>query len=148
MKLLSKNVPYHSQTVGHRKRCEETTFYKCVIYGTHSLPVIKKMWWDCFPQNLQCYSQTVGDRNRCNLFLTSATIGLTCCWSQKWMWWDCLPQTCAIANIAHRLLVIGKDMMRLHFAKCANSLPVDHRKRCNDTAFHKDVQCCSHPVSH
>ena len=65
-----------------------------------------------------------------------------------------------MCNITHNLSVIGKDVMRLSFTKCAmmsltscrslekmwrdclsqnvqyHSLPVGHRKRCDETAFH------------
>src|SRR6266576_905053 len=38
----------------------------------------------------------------------------------------------------HRLLVIGKDLMRLHLTKCAMSLTLcGHRKGCDEIAFHK-----------
>ena len=52
-------------------------------------------------------------------------------------------------NVAHKLLVTGKDVMRLHQiqkkVQCC-SQPVGHRKRCNEIAFHKNVQYHSLPI--
>ena len=104
----------------------------------HSLAVghRKKMWRDCLSQIVQCNSL-----------------------AGKRMWWDHLHK---IYNVTHILLVIGKDVMRLIFMRCAMSLttcwlkenrswdcPLQHvqyhsqaiqvgyRKRCHDTSFHK-----------
>ena len=47
-----------------------------------------------------------------------------------------LPFICKMCNVTHRLLVIGKDVMRLSVTKC-DLQPVGQRKRCDETAFHK-----------
>ena len=103
------------------------------------------------------------------------------------------PSFTKMCNVAHFLLVIGKYVMRLLFTKCvmsltrfwlwgkvwwdylfqnvmSHSLPVGHRKGCNqrlpvtknvqchsqavghrkcdETVCHKNVQCCLLPVAH
>ena len=121
---LSQNVQSHSLSVGHRKRCDETTFQRmCNVIFTHKLlaitgkyvmrlPYIKcampltscwsqeKMWWDCLSQNVQYHSLAVGHRKSCD-----ETAFHNMC------------------NVTHFLLkVIVKDVMRLLFTKCAMSL--------------------------
>ena len=94
-----------------------------------------EMWWDCSSQNVQCHSQTVVRKT------ADETAFHKMC------------------NVTHCLLVMEKNGMRLPFTKCAmlptscwswekmwwvtfrkcefHSLPVSHRKRCDETAFHK-----------
>ena len=64
---------------------------------------------------MQCHSHAVGDRKRCD----DSAFHKMC-------------------NITHKLLVIGKDVMRLPFTivQC-HSLAVGGRKRCDETGFHK-----------
>src|SRR6266550_2078575 len=60
-----------------------------------------------------------------------------------------LPLT-KMYNTTHSLLAIGKNVMRQPFTIMCNvtgSLAVGHRKRCDETAFHKDVQCHSPTVT-
>ncbi len=112
----------HSQPVGYRKICHETAFHTmCNV--THNLLVIRK--------------------DDIRLPLTTCAISLTACLSYANMWWDSLSQNVQchhslavvigkdvisltgfhqICNVTHNLLVIGKDVIRLPFTKCAMSL--------------------------
>ena len=68
---------------------------------------------------------------------------LTPCWSQEKM----MNAFTKMHHVTHSLLVIGNDLMRLPFTKMWNySHPVSHRKGCK-TAFFRNVQCHSLPVS-
>ena len=81
----------------------------------------KKMGWDCFSQTMQYHSQAVGQRKR--------------------MWWDSLSQVMQSHSLAvchrkrcdgttfhktwnatHKLLVMGKDVMKLLSTTSAMSL--------------------------
>ena len=43
-----------------------------------------------------------------------------------------------MCNVTHKLLVIGKDVLRLSFTKVQyHLLAVGHGKRCDEIAFHK-----------
>ena len=54
-----------------------------------------------------------------------------------------------MCNVTHKLLVIGRDVMRrFHKNVQYHSLAVDHRKGCDETAFHKNVQSHAQPVDH
>ena len=131
---LSQNEQCHSQTVGHRKGYDETAFHK--MWHVHSL--------------------AVGHRKRCDetAFPKIGVMSLTSCWSWEKMWWECLLENVKyhslagghrkgcdetafqkMCNVAHTLMVIEKDVMRLLFRKsyvqCC-SLPV-----CDEIAFHK-----------
>ena len=133
---LSQHEQCHSLAVGDRKRCNETAFHKmCNV--THKLLVIGK--------------------DVMRLSFTKCAMSLTTCWSYEKMWWDCLSQNVQyhslagghwkgcdetvfhkMCNVTHKLLAIGKDVMRLPFTTCAShSLAVGHRKRCDETALHK-----------
>ena len=91
---------------------------------------------------------------------TKCAMSLTDCWSYQ----TAFHKMCN--HVTHSLLVIRKDVMRLPFTKCAmsltncwwedkmwwdclsqnvqcHSLPVGHRRRCDETAFHK-----MHNVTH
>ena len=59
----------------------------------------EKMWWDHLSRNVQCHSQAMGHRKRCDE--------------------TAFHKMC---NVAHLLLVIGKDAIRLPFTKYAMSL--------------------------
>ena len=111
-----------------------------VHIGTHKLLFIGSMWWDCLSQNVKCHSlPQVGPRKRCDetalhkmclvthsllviakdamrpwLPFKKCAMSLTTCWSWEKMWWDCLLQN----------------------VQC-HPPPVDHEKRCDETAFHK-----------
>src|SRR6266550_1359036 len=80
-------------------------------------PVSHRERCDCLSQNaVQCHSLAVGHRKR---QYDQAAFHKMC-------------------NVTHKLLVIGKDVIKLPFTKCAMSLtPIGHRKRCDGTAFHK-----------
>ena len=151
----------HLQTVGHRKRCDESheTAFHEMCNATHFLLVIaknvmflpltkcatsltavwwseEKMWWDCLSPNVQCNSLPVSHRKRCD----EAAFHKIC-------------------NVTHKLLVIAKDVMRLPFTTCTMSLTsfgnredvmrlpftkcamlltsFVHSKRCDETNFHK-----------
>ena len=110
---LLQNIQCHSLAVGHRKRCDETTFQRmCNVIFTHKLLAItgryvmrlpyiecampltscwpqEKMWWDCLSHSVQLECCSLASWSR----------------SQENMWWDCLSQMC---NVTHNLLVIGK----------------------------------------
>ena len=96
---------------------------------THRL-VTGERWWNCLSQNLQHRSQTVG--HRCN----DTAFHKMC-------------------NVTHRLLVIGKYVMRglAQHVPC-HSQTVCHRKSCDETIFHKVcIEChsqavCNETVSH
>ena len=63
-------------------------------------------------------------------------MSLTCCWSKERCDDIAFHKICK--DPTHFLLVIGKDMMKLPSTKYeCHSHPVDHRKRCNETASHK-----------
>ena len=161
----------------------ERMWWDCLSHNVqcHSLPVGhgKQMWWDCLSQCVQCHSLAVGHRKDVmRLPFTKCTISLTFCWSLEMMWWDCHSQNvqchshsvghwkrCDVTaidkmcNVAHKLLVIGKDVMLLPLPKSAMSLtscwlekmwwdylsqnvqyhshPVGHRRRHDETAFHQ-----------
>ena len=109
---LSQNVQCDSQTVGHRKICNETAFYKmCNV--THILLVIgedvTRLPFTKCPVALTCYS---GHRQRCD----ETAFHKMCNVTHKLlvMWWDCFSQN----------------------DQC-HSLAIGHRKRCDETAFHK-----------
>ena len=65
---------------------------------------------------MQCHKHSIGHMKRCN----ETDFHKMC-------------------NLTHKLLAIGKDVMRLPFRKCAMpSLAIGHRKRCDETvAYHK-----------
>ncbi len=46
-------------------------------------------------------------------------------------------------NVTHKLLVIGKYVMRLHLTKC-HSPAVGHRKRGDESAIHKMCNVAAH----
>ena len=118
MTLTVKNVQCHSQAaVGHRSRCDETTFqkmcnvtHKLWVIGndvmilpltTHSLPIGHRKRCDkaAFDKNVQCHSLPLGHRRRYDNTL----------FHKVW-------------NVTHFLLVMEKDVIRLSFTKCAMSL--------------------------
>ena len=135
----------HSLPVSQSKRCHETAchkicnvIYKLLVIGkdvmrepftTCAMSLAfcwEKMQWDCLSHNEQCHSLAVGHMTSCHETASHTT-------------W----------NITHMLLVIGTDMMRLAFTKCAcHSLPVNNKNIYDETAFHHNLQCCSHPVSY
>ena len=100
----------HSQTVGHRKRCDQTAFHKmCNL--THSLLAIGK------------------DVMRLPFTKCSITHPLVI---------RCDETAChKICNVTHQLLVEGKDMVRLPFKKCTILLTGWSQERDDETAFHK-----------
>jgi hypothetical protein len=63
------------------------------------------------------------------------------------MWGNCLHTMCNV-YVTHKLLVIGQDMMRWlpYRSMQCHSLAVGHRKRCDDTAFNKNLKV-SHMLS-
>ena len=94
-------------------------------------------------------------------------MSLTACWSEENVLLNHETGFHKSCNIAHILLVIGKDVIRLAFTKCALSLTCCwHRKRwdeiacnkmCNPTnnllvmgkdVMRQDMQCHSQPVHH
>ena len=95
---LSQNVQYHSLAVGHRKDLMRLPFRRCAMSLT-SCWSLEKIWWDCCSQNVQCHSLAVGHRKRSD----ETTFHKRC-------------------YVTHCLLVIGEDLMRLPFTKCAMSL--------------------------
>ena len=121
----------------------------------HSLPVDdKRKAVMRLSQNVQCRSLPVGHRKTndetafdkmCNVTHLLLVIGKDVAWMR-------LLST----DVTHFLLVIGKDVRRLPFTRCVSlltsfrrcnakaftnvqchSLPVGHRKRCDEIAFHK-----------
>ncbi len=134
MHCLSQNLQSHSLAVGHKKRCNETSFHK-ICNVTHSLLGIgkdvmlsftkwmsqtgcwsyDKMWRDYLSQIVQCHLQTVGHSKRCDQNHETAFYKM---WNVTYilvvMWWDCLSQV----------------------VQC-HSLAISHRKRGDETAFHK-----------
>ena len=90
-------MPWDSQAVGDRKKCDETAFHMCNV--THILLVIGKDVMILSFRNVQCHSHSVGHRIACG----ETAIHKMC-------------------NVTHCLLVIGKDVMRLPFTKGAMSL--------------------------
>ena len=100
------------------------------------------MWWDCLSQTMhQWHSLAVGHRRRCDeTFLLSQNVQ---CNSQTVGHHKRCDETTfhKICIVTHKLLVIGKCVMRLPYTKlCAMSLPAAHRKRCDETAFHKNCK--------
>ena len=116
MRLPSQHLHFHSQTVGHRKDVMRLPFTKHV--STHLLlvkgkDVMKLPFTECAVsltscQSLerfddtafnakkeQCHSQTIGYRKRCHEAIFHK-----------------------MSNVTHKLLVIGRAMMRLPFTKC------------------------------
>src|SRR6266576_1187896 len=72
------------------------------------------------------------------LTLTKYAMSLTRCWEK------CGETTFhKTYNVTHLLLFIGKDVIRLCVTKCAISLTFCccHRKRCDETALQKMLQC-------
>ena len=144
MRLPFTKVQCHSQTVGHRRGYDKTAFHK-MCNGAHSLLIIGKYVMRLpLAQNLHFHSQTVGHRKDVMTlpFTKHAMVVLTCCWSREKTWWDCLSQNVQFhslpvghwkdlmtlpsmqkkSNVTHKLLVIGRDVMRLSFTKWAMSL--------------------------
>ncbi len=174
----------HSQTGGHRKRCDETVFQKmcnvthklsvigcdetpftkypiivahkllvigkdCLSWNVqcHSHPVSNRVWWDYPLQRVQWHSLPVGHSKQCNetafhkmgtathlllvigkdvrkLPFTKYLMSLTSCWSWEKMWWDCASQN----------------------VQWWHSLPVGHRKGCEETAFHTMCNVVTHTL--
>jgi len=111
-------VQCHSQTVGDRKR------------------------WHGLSKNGQCHSQAVGHRKRCddtgathemcNVTHFLSVIGK--------IGKDVIRMPSTVTQnvqITHRLLVTGKDVMKLPFTRCAMMSLTDWRKRSDETTFHK-----------
>ena len=148
---FTKNVEHHLQAVGNRKRHVETAFHK-MFNECHSLAVGHKK--RCLDEtafhkmsNVTHFLLVIG-KDVMRLPYTRCWMSLTRCWSQEEMWWDCLSQNVQchslavgcrkrcdetafpkMCNVTHFLLVIGKDVMRLPFTKCAMSLTsCCHRK--------------------
>ena len=59
------------------------------------------------------------------------------------MYTESAPEMC---NVTHMLLVIEKQVMKLPFTKYmqCHSQAVGHKKRCDETAFHTNLQCIHH----
>ena len=136
IRLPFTKCPMSLTSCWSEEKCDETAFHK-MCNGTHSLFIIrihvmrlpfikcalsltfcwlyKQIWWDCFSQNVQSHSLPVSNRKTCHKTAFEK------------MW-----------NITHKLLVIGKALMRLPLQNVqCHSQAVCHRKRCDETAFHR-----------
>ena len=119
MRLSFKSVQCHSQTIGHRKGCDETT---CNI--THSLLVIvMRLPFRCNVTHkllimgeyvirllsLQCNSQTVGHRDRAD----ETAFHKMCNGTHSLSVIEKCDETAFhnICNATHKLLVIGRDCL-------------------------------------
>ena len=119
MALPFTNVQCHSQTVGHRNRSNKIVFHK-ICNVTYLLLVI--------------------GTDVIRLLFTKYAITFTFYWSWKKMQQNYLSQIVThflfvtgrkrcgetmlhkMCNVTHKLLVMGKYVMRLPFTKCAMSL--------------------------
>ncbi len=92
-------------------------FTKCAMSLT-SYKSLEKMWRDCISQNVQYHSQAISHRKQCH------ETGFH-----------------KMCDVTHWLLVIGKDMMRSSFTKCAisDSLAICHSKDAMRLPFTKCV---------
>ena len=124
------NMQFGSQTVGHRKRHNETTSHD-MYNGTHKLLTWEKMLHCCLSQNVQCHSLPVCHWKRCaeitfhKMYIVTHSLLVIAN-----MWWDCLSQ--------NHLQAFGYRKMckETAFHKMCN---ITHSlyKRCDETAFHK-----------
>src|SRR6266550_1569135 len=98
MHCLSQNLQSHSLAVGHKKRCNETSFHK-ICNVTYTLLGIAKGVIRIMRLPF----------TKCEMLLTS--------------WWSC-DETAfhKLYSVTHLLSVIGKEVMRLPFTKCEMSL--------------------------
>ena len=114
---LSQNVQCHSQAVGHRKRCDETTFHKMCNVTDLLLAIGKRCDETTCSWNVQCHSLPIwGYRKSCD---------------ENAQAFD------KMCNVTHILLDIGirssfevlnqHDMLTSYI----------YRNRCDFTAFHK-----------
>ena len=109
-------------------------------FWSHSLAVGQRTrcnLWDCLSHNVQCHSLPVGHRKRCNETafhkMCNVTHKLLVIGKDVMR----LPFTnYKLCNATYLLLVIGKDTMSLAQIVQCHSLAVGQRKRCNETAFH------------
>ena len=155
---LLPNVQCYSHTVVHGKRCDETAFHKVchvtyILFShrkrrdettihkmcnlTHLLLVI--VWKDMmrlpFTKCLTHLLWGIG-KDVVRLPFTECVISLTNWWSEEKMWWDCLSQNvqCRSHTVGHR-----KRCDETAFHKMCNLTHIlfSHRKRCDETTIHK-----------
>ena len=117
---LSQNLQCHSQAVGHRKRCCDAAFHRmCNV--THSLFIIRKMWWDCHSQicNFTNFLLVIG-KDVMRLSFTKCAVLLTTCWL-----YEKSDETdfCKMCNATHLQMVVGKDVItdKTSFPKMCNA---------------------------
>jgi len=134
--MSQQKMQDHSHTVGDRKQCDETTFQKnCAILLTPCSMVIRQgMHFD-----IMCYSLPLEMSYHCLLEMYAlftyclAVIGK-----------DVITDESGyktLFNITHKLLVIGKDVVRL-FCKISkfHSRAVDYEKDIKKSAM--SHTCC------
>ena len=100
---------------------DEKMWWDCLSQNSMSFTRCRSqenMWWDHCSKNVQCHSLAIGHIKDVMSYL-SQMCKLTCCGRRKRCDETIFHQVC---NVTHFLLVIGKDVMRLSFTKCAMSL--------------------------